>query len=147
MHCPETQEPLSVHLYAVYALLRLPGLQPVARPGRTEGGNFDIDTIFTEFLVSTAVAIDSGGVGPDGAPSAMDTGAATDEAGPRSCRCMFCGKVEAVVFPYPVPTTPATVISAVSASPATLICWHTTDVAELHDDVLHGADPSAAVAV
>ena len=49
--------------------------------------------------------------------------------------------------PYPVPTTPATVISAVSASPATLICWHTTDVAELHDDVLHGADPSAAVAV
>jgi hypothetical protein len=49
--------------------------------------------------------------------------------------------------PYPVPTTPATVISDMLASPTALPCWHTTDVAELHDDVLHGADPSAAVAV
>jgi len=49
--------------------------------------------------------------------------------------------------PYPVPTTPATVIWAVVTVPWRLIVWHATDVPDVHDEVLHGADAKAAVAV
>ena len=47
----------------------------------------------------------------------------------------------------PVPTTPPTVISAASSSPISGSISHTTEVPDVHDDVLHGADASAAVDV
>jgi hypothetical protein len=49
--------------------------------------------------------------------------------------------------PYPVPTTPATLIDAVVISPSTLEDSHRTDVPDVHADVLHGADAIAAVVV
>ena len=49
--------------------------------------------------------------------------------------------------PYPVPTTPPTVICTVLISPSMLTASHATDVPDVHDDVLHAADATAAVAV
>ena len=49
--------------------------------------------------------------------------------------------------PYPVPTTPPTVSSAVWESRSCAPIWHDTDVPELHNVVLHGAEPITAVAV
>ena len=49
--------------------------------------------------------------------------------------------------PYPVPTTPATVIAALLESASCAAASHATDVAELHDVVLHGAEPITTVDV